>query len=317
MIEYIEMINHILSKGKWKDNRTGIRCLTVPHYHFSFDMSTDKFPLCTTRKLPIRSTAVELEGFLRGITDKNWYKERKCKYWDYWANPIAVQNEVSQQESILTQYNNDFNTGVIPDKKHIQEKENDLGPIYGYQWRSFNKTYPGQNEDDGDFHNYSDQIATILRSLKNNPNDRRMVCSSWNPNQQYMMALPPCHILHHLTVIDDELNLCWFQRSNDAVCGISQNITSYAMLLLLYCRYSGLKPGRLSGFLSDLHIYENHVEGVKEQVGREPRELPELDICHNEPFSFEDDKLQINWTYKDIALLNYDPHPPIKFDVAV
>lgn len=314
MEAYLNLVKKILKEGVERPNRTGINAITIPHYHFEHDMSSG-FPLCTTRKLPYRSTAVELEGFLKGITEKSFYQERKCKYWDYWGNPVKVDEEMTSLIAEVKQ------AGGYTDEEYrrqIQLAEQDLGPIYGYQWRSFNKTYKGQSEDDGDFHNYTDQLKNVLLSIKNNPNDRRQICSAWNPNQFHLMALPPCHILWKVNILGDKLHLCWFQRSVDTICGLSQNITSYAMLLLLLCKYSGYKPGKLSGFLDDVHIYVNHLDGVKEQLSRDPRPLPTLDIAHSNPFSFDKSgNLQVNWTHKDIALFDYDPHPAIKFEVAV
>lgn len=265
---------------------------------FRHDMS-EGFPLTTLRKMPFKSMCVELEGFIKGITDKTWYQERKCKFWDEWANPEATFYEYKKRE----------HDSSLPyqTKKEVQKELNDLGPIYGYQWRSFNKTYETQSEDDGDWNNYTDQLKSIVDKLKSNPYDRRMVCSAWNPNQMNMMALPPCHYAFTVVVYGNKLNLCWKQRSVDSVLGLPNNIASYALLQTLLCVESGLYAGELVGVLEDCHIYENQLESVKELLTREEKELPIVRICFpdNKEFSIFD------WTYEDIILENYNPHPKL------
>lgn len=313
-LKYQNLLRKILDEGIWRENRTGIKALTIPHYHIEHDMS-EGFPLLTTKKMSLRSIAVELEGFLKGMTDKTWYKERKCTIWNEWANPIAVKQTIDS----MAEYEGDADLhNDIFVKREIQCTENDLGPIYGYQWRSFNKTYKQtQNEDDGDYSTYTDQLKTIIETINKNPNDRRMVCSAWNPNQMSMMALPPCHILWKVNILGDKLHLCWFQRSCDTALGIPYNIASYALLQTLLCKNTGYKPGKLSGFLDDVHIYENHLDGVRIQLERNPYKLPTLDIAHYKPFELINNELMINWTYKDIALFDYVSHDSIKFDVAI
>lgn len=325
--QYNAITKKIITEGFRKENRTGVAAYTIAHCHLEHDMS-HSFPILTTRKLPIKSTLVELEGFLRGITSKKWFEDRKCSFWSYWCNPAKLYKRLCDWQN---KYANDYDTGKqlveasLTHEKEFQKEEDDLGPIYGYQWRNFDKHYlpyyTGGSEQG------SDQLKTILNSLHKNPNDRRMVCSAWNPNQQHLMALPPCHILWHITVINDTINLCWFQRSCDFQVGISANIVSYATLLLLLAKQSGLKPGKLSGFLSDVHIYENHLEGAKEQITRHSKqkfnpttdkwENPQLEITCDKPFEIIDNKLIVNWQASDCRLDNYDPHPPIKYEVAV
>lgn len=279
MKQYHDIVKHVLDNGIYKGNRTGIGTIASPNIHFSHNMSKG-FPLLTTKKIAWKTMAVELEGFIHGITDKRWYQDRGCRIWDEWHNPKS---------------NND----------------NDLGPIYGHNWRSFDKKY-------GDswlikilrlFLNSFDQFDYIVQTLKTNPNDRRMVCSAWNPNQLHLMALPPCHFAWVVTHIDGVLNLHWTQRSCDLFLGVPFNIASYALLLELLCKESNMKPGNLSGMLCDCHIYENHIEQCKEQISRESRELPTLEFIQWNGI--------YNWTHKDIKFHNYNPHPPIKAPVAI
>jgi thymidylate synthase len=278
MQAYLDIVNTVLTEGRWKGNRTGVRTLVVPNVHFSHDMN-EGFPLLTTKKMAVKAMAVELEGFIGGITDKAWYQERHCHIWDEWSNPKSDDN-------------------------------NDLGPIYGYQWRQFNAFYnkvsyhrvtPNQRS--------MDQLANIVEKLKNNPDDRRLVCSAWNPEQISQMALPPCHLLFVLTHIDGVLNLHWDQRSCDLMLGVPFNIASYALLLELLCKEANMKPGNLSGMLCDCHIYENHVDGAKEQVSRTPRQLPTIELLNWKDIW--------NWTHKDLKVNSYNPHPKINLEVAV
>lgn len=269
---------------------------------FRHDMS-EGFPLTTLRKMPFKSMCVELEGFIKGITDKSWYQERKCKFWDEWANPEVVEKKINNgilKTATSLEWKKQY-------RKVYQKELSDLGPIYGYQWRSFNKTYETQSEDDGDWNNYTDQLKSIVDKLKNNPYDRRMVCSAWNPNQMNMMALPPCHYAFTVVVYGNKLNLCWKQRSVDSVLGLPNNIASYALLQTLLCVESGLYAGELVGVLEDCHIYENQLESVKELLTREEKELPIVRICFpdNKEFSIFD------WTYEDVILENYNPHPKL------
>lgn len=278
MQAYLDIVDKVLTKGRWKGNRTGVRTLAVPNVHFSHDMS-DGFPLLTTKKMAVKAMAVELEGFINGITDKQWYKDRGCNIWNEWKNPS-------------------------------QHDENDLGPIYGYQWRRFDFPYTHLILEPAEPHiaNY-DQLNTIIEKLKNNPDDRRLVCSAWNPNDIPSMALPPCHLLFVLTHIDGVLNLHWTQRSCDLMLGVPFNIASYALLLELLCKDANLTPGNLSGMLCDCHIYENHIEGAREQVNRIPTELPTLELLNWNGIW--------KWTHKDIKIHNYNPQAKISLEVAV
>ncbi len=276
--QYLHLINDILQNGTLKENRTGVNTYAIAHSMIQHDMSKG-FPLLTTKKMWIKSISAELEFFIKGLTDKKWLQERNCSIWDEWCNPKQVPSNLTDLE-----------------RKTYQLHENDLGPIYGYQWRHFNGS---------DY----DQLKTIIETLKTDPNNRRMVCSSWNPLQMDEMALPPCHVLWHVTVIGNKLNLSWFQRSVDSFLGLPYNVASYAILLKLLAKESNLEEGILTGFLSDVHIYENHIKQAKLQLTRSNYDLPTLNIL-NFTNIFE-------WEYTDLELINYNYHPKIDADIAI
>jgi len=283
--EYFRLLTTILEKGKWKGNRTGVDCLTIAGFMFEHDMS-EGFPLLTSRKLPFKSTKVELEFFIKGLRSKKWLQDRGCHYWDGWCNPEIVP------------YANDEET------KKKMAVEDDLGLIYGTQWRDFHDPHADYSVFNG-----VDQLKNVVDTLKKNPMDRRMIVSAWNPLALGKMGLPPCHYGFQVTVIDGYLNLAWNQRSVDTCCGLPQNIASYALLLHLLAKESGLKEGKLIGFLMDTHIYSNHMDGVKKQLTQETFNLP----------SIKTDKFTsiFDWTYEDTILCDYKHGNPIKYEVAV
>jgi len=316
MRQYLDIVKNVLDNGVMKGNRTGTRALTTFCEIFRHDM-TDGFPLLTTKKMYTRGVAVELEGFIGGITDKKWYQERKCRIWDSWGNPEKVEQTIQDNESPFGGFI-DRNSELA---REIQKEEMDLGPIYGYQWRHFDEHYgdvPEQCEtlDGSGFdHDYNgvecgaDQLKNVINTLKTNPDDRRMVVSAWNPNQTHLMALPPCHYAFTLVHINGVLNLSWKQRSVDTILGLSFNIASYALLLLLLCREANLIPGELVGILEDCHIYENQIDGAKEQLSRSPLALPTVGLL----VPVESDFNIFNWTHNDIEILDYNSHPKIDF----
>jgi thymidylate synthase len=288
-LEYFRLLNLVLDKGKWKGTRTGVDCLTIAGFMFEHDMS-EGFPLLTSRKLPFKSTKVELEFFIKGLRSKKWLQDRDCHYWDGWCNPQKVP------------YAND------PETKLKMAAEDDLGLIYGTQWRNF--VEPGDYESrEGFAPEGVDQLDYIVKTLKTNPEDRRMICNSWNPLALNQMGLPPCHYSWQVTVIDGYLNLAWNQRSVDICCGLPQNIASYALLLHLLAKESSLKEGKLIGFLMDTHIYKNHLKGVSQQLNQETYSLANI---KTENFSSIFD-----WDHTQTILLNYKYSEPIKYQVAV
>ncbi|HQI46003.1 MAG TPA: thymidylate synthase [Bacteroidales bacterium] len=275
--DYIKLINRVLEEGQRKKNRTGVDTFSIFGAMLQFDMS-EGFPLLTTRRLPFKSTKVELEGFIKGITDKKWYQERGCHYWDEWCNPVKVP------------YGHDKDTLAK------MKNERDLGKIYGYQWRNFNSS------------GY-DQLKKVVDTLKSNPADRRMLVTAWNPCELNQMALPPCHFWWMVGVEGSRLNLAWGQRSVDCVCGLPANISSYALLLHLLAKEAGLEEGILTGQFVDTHIYVNHLDNLKIQQQILPKSLPTI---KTEKFTsiFE-------WSHEDTKLIGYDPHPKLDFEIAV
>lgn len=332
-MNYVQIIRNVLQNGVPKQaTRYDTNGNVIPVENgtigtfceiFEHDMSKG-FPLTTIRKMPWRSIRVELEGFIKGITDKKWYQDRKCGFWNEWANPAAVNMRLILEQTQLCKTNPDMKevvkkTTTRENIKGHQEKENDLGPIYGYQWRNFGKQYgdiPSHEwhteevvrfEECNGLIEGHDQFKTIVDKLRTSPYDRRMVCSAWNPNQAHMQALPPCHVLWNVVVYGETLNLTWFQRSCDSTHGLPSNIASYALLLTLLCEESGLKPGKLVGVLSDCHLYENTIAAAKEVASREENPLPSIKIKRKEDGSFS----IFDWQWSDVELIDYNPLPPI------
>ena len=281
MKPYLDIVKNVLKNGQWKENRTGKKALTIAGTMIQHDLRNG-FPLLTTKKMAFKSLRVELEFFIKGLRNKKWLQERGCSIWDEWCNPRLIPDSLTSEE-----------------RKKKQLVEMDLGPIYGVQWRNFSKPdEPG-----------IDQLKIVVDKLKKDPTDRRMVVSAWNPLAMSEMALPPCHVLFHLVVIGNVLNLTWFQRSCDLMLGIPFNLASYALLLELLGKEAGLIPGQVTGMLSDVHIYEDHVQGAKEQINRLPFELPILKTSNF--------KSIFDWSYDQTSILNYHSHPAISFPIAV
>lgn len=280
MKNYFDIVEKVMNDGTISHNRTGVDTLKIAGALFEHDMSKG-FPLLTTKKMAFKTMAVELEGFIKGITDKRWFQDRGCHIWDEWCSPWLVP------------YGHDDET------RARMKAEHELGPIYGKQWRKFNSSRKFQGID---------QLAKLVDMLKNNPNDRRMLVSAWNPCQLDQMALPPCHWGFQVTVTNGCINLLWNQRSVDVALGLPFNIASYGLLLLLLSIESGFKPGKLIGFLGDVHIYVNHLKGLEEQLSREPFDLPMVFIDWNGFFNFD---------HENALLVEYKHHPKIPFEIAV
>ncbi len=290
MKAYLDIVKKVIDNGVKVDTRTGIKAYTIAGAIFEHDMSKG-FPLLTTKKVPFRLISSELEFFIKGITDKKWMQDNNNHIWDEWAKPQ------------LAPYGHDEESK----KKMLEER--DLGPIYGFQWRHFNAPYEKYDTD------YSgkgiDQLKNIVETLKSNPRDRRMIVNSWNPIQFSEMALPPCHYSYQVTVIDGKLNLLWNQRSVDTMLGLPFNIASYALLLHLLAKEAGLKEGKLVGFLADVHIYENHMDGANEQLTRDVDKFP-LPTIETENW-----KSIFDWKYQDSKILNYQSYEKIPFAIAI
>lgn len=290
MKAYLDIVKKILETGVKKPTRTSIDEYAIAGAIFEHDMSQG-YPLLTTKKVPFRLVATELEFFIKGITDKQWLLDRNNHIWDEWANPQKAP------------YGHD------EESKKKMAAERDLGAIYGFQWRHFNAPYKNY---DSDYTNQGiDQLKKVVEKLKTDPNDRRMIVCAWNPCMLDQMALPPCHYLFQVTVIDGKINLMWNQRSVDVMLGLPFNIASYAILLHLLAKETGLGEGKLVGFLGDVHIYENHIEGAKEQLTRDTNKYP-LPTIRTKRFTSIFD-----WQATDTELINYQSYPSIKFEIAV
>jgi thymidylate synthase len=185
--------------------------------------------------------------------------------------------------------------------------ERELGPIYGWQWRNFGAQYTAHNAQPAG--QGIDQLCQLVQTLKTDPDNRRLIVSAWNPVDLSRMALPPCHYAFQVTVIDGKLNLSWNQRSEDVALGLPFNIASYGCLLHLLAKECSLREGRLVGFLGDTHIYVNHIDAIRLQLERQPRALPQIKT--------ENFTSIFDWHYDDTVIENYDPHPAIRFEIAV
>jgi thymidylate synthase len=290
MKAYLDIARRILAEGVRKQNRTGVDTLAIAGAMFEHDMAKG-FPLLTTKRTPFRLVATELEFFVRGLTDKRWLQERDNHIWNEWANPRRAP------------YGHDR------EATERMAAERDLGPIYGFQWRHFGAAYVDHATD------YAgcgvDQLRRVVETLRIDPNDRRMIVSAWNPTQLGEQALPPCHWAFQVTVIDGRLNLLWNQRSVDVPVGLPFNIASYGLLLHLIAKGAGLREGKLIGFLADTHIYENQVDGIREQLTRDPERYP-LPRVVTHPFTSLWD-----WTAGDSKVEGYESYPKIEFPIAV
>ncbi len=290
MKAYLDIVKNVLENGKKVPTRQGWDAYTIAGAFFEHDMSLG-FPLLTTKKMPFRLISTELQFFINGITDKNWLIERNNHIWDEWASPKKAP------------YGHDEAS-----KKRMLE-ERDLGPIYGFQWRHFNAKYESYDTD------YSgqgvDQLKRLIDTIKKNPRDRRMIVSAWNPPQLDEMGLPPCHYSFQVTVIHGKVNLLWNQRSVDTMLGLPFNIASYALLLHLIAKEAGLQEGKLVGFLADVHLFEKHLEGAKEQLSRDPKKymLPKIQT--------ENWKSIFDWKAEDTKVLDYQSYDRIPLPIAV
>jgi len=279
---YQDLVQRVMEQGIRKENRTGIDTISSFSEFYKVDLQ-EGFPLLTTKKVIFRSVVLELLWYLRGEDHIRWLRDEKnCHIWDSWANEDGY-----------------------------------VGPIYPVLWRRFPYEEYEEIGFEGNASNIRrtawvkkefDQLQYAIDQLKNNPNSRRIVVSAWHPGLLKKMALPPCHVMYIFNVSGDRLNLHLTQRSGDIALGIPFNLACYAALNMVVANEVGLKPGIFAHTIVDAHIYENHLEGLKEQLQRDPQPLPTLDI-KKKPI----DQL----TLEDFELKNYDPHPRIKFEVAV
>ncbi len=257
-------MQHVLNVGATKTDRTGTGTISVFGYQMRFDLS-EGFPLLTTKKLHTKSIIHELLWFLKGSTNIAYLKENGVSIWDEWA-----------------------------------DENGNLGPVYGYQWRSWPTSDGGK----------IDQISQVIEMIKKNPDSRRLIVSAWNVADINQMKLPPCHAFFQFYVADGKLSCQLYQRSADIFLGVPFNIASYALLVLMIAQVCNLKPGEFIHTLGDAHLYSNHLEQAKLQLTRDIRPLPKMKInpAVNSIFDFK---------FDDFELTDYNPHPHIKAAVAI
>jgi len=259
MKQYLDLLQHVLDNGTQKGDRTGTGTISTFGYQTRYDLS-EGFPMVTTKKLHLKSIIHELLWFLQGDTNIKYLKDNGVRIWDEWA-----------------------------------DENGDLGPVYGYQWRSWPTPNGGS----------IDQITNVINSIKNNPNSRRHMVSAWNPALVDDMALPPCHTMFQFYVADGKLSCQLYQRSADSFLGVPFNIASYALLTMMMAQVCGLEAGDFVHTFGDLHIYNNHLEQVNLQLSRKPKKLPIMKINPDITNIFD-------FTFEDFELVNYEYHPHIK-----
>lgn len=282
MKQYLDLVRNVLENGVRKSNRTGIDTLSSFSEFYKVDLS-EGFPLLTTKKVYFRSVILEMLWYLRGEDHIRWLRdEMDCHIWDDWA-----------------------------------DEDGYVGPIYPVMWRRFPYTETEEINFEGDASHLTktvtserefDQIERAIRMLKENPHSRRIVVNAWHPGLLDRMALPPCHVMFIFHVADGKLNCHLTQRSGDIALGIPFNLACYSALTMAIANEVGLEYGTFAHTIVDAHIYENHIDGLREQLKREPRELPRLEIA---------DKPVDELSLEDFELKGYNPHPSIKFEVAV
>lgn len=264
MNQYETLLQHVMQNGVDKSDRTGTGTKSVFGYQMRFNLE-DGFPLVTTKKVHLKSIIYELLWFIKGDTNIEYLKENGVSIWNEWA-----------------------------------DEKGDLGPVYGYQWRS----WPSSNGT------HIDQLAEVIQTIKKNPDSRRMIVSAWNVGDLNKMALMPCHAFFQFYVADGKLSCQLYQRSADIFLGVPFNIASYALLTMMIAQICDLKPGDFIHTLGDAHIYNNHFEQVNLQLTREPKAYPKM-ILNPSVKNIED------FVFEDFQLMNYEPHPGIKAPIAV
>lgn len=293
MLQYHALLQHIIDTGVWKDDRTGTGTYSCFGYQMRFNLQNG-FPLVTTKKLHLKSIVHELLWFLNGDSNIQYLSQNGVRIWDDWPYEKYRKSEQFGGEDIKQ-----FAVRIANDDSFAKQW-GELGPVYGYQWRS----WPAPNSES------VDQISNLIEQIKTNPNSRRLIVSAWNVPYIDSMALPPCHTMFQFYVLDGKLSCQLYQRSADVFLGVPFNIASYALLTMMVAQVCGLALGDFVHTFGDVHLYSNHVEQAKLQLSREPRPLPQMKIN-------ADAKNIFGFKYDDFELLNYNPHPHIAAEVAV
>jgi len=262
--QYLDLINHVINDGNNKSDRTGTGTRSVFGYQMRFDLK-NSFPLLTTKKIHFKSIIYELLWFLNGDTNIKYLNENGISIWNEWA-----------------------------------DENGDLGPVYGYQWRSWPSKTGGK----------IDQISYLIEQLKMNPDSRRHIVSAWNPSDVDEMALPPCHCLFQFYVSQGALSCQLYQRSADIFLGVPFNIASYSLLTIMIAKILNLKPGEFIHTFGDAHLYNNHFDQAREQIQRTPKTSPKIKILSSPDSIFD-------FQYNDFVLEDYNPHPHISAPIAV
>jgi thymidylate synthase len=271
MKQYLDLVRHILENGEKKEDRTGTGTISVFGYQTKYDLR-DGFPILTTKKILFSAVVWELLWFLKGSTNINDHLKEHTPIWNAWAN-----------------------------------EQGELGPIYGYQWRKWER-FVWDEKLKAYQKTHIDQIQAAIQMIKKNPQSRRIIVSAWNVADIDRMALPPCHAFFQFYVTNGRLDCQLYQRSADVALGVPFNIASYALLLSMVAQECDLTPGIFVHTLGDAHIYLNHIDGLTEQLKRTPKPLPQLKL---------NKKPVLEMTFDDISLLNYQFDPFIKFPIAV
>lgn len=283
-MQYINLVRQIIEKGQTKSDRTGVGTMSIFGAQMRFDLRKH-FPLLTTKRVFWRAVAEELFWFVNGCTDAKLLQAKRVGIWD---------GNASRE--------------FLDAQGHSARETGDLGPIYGFQWRHFGATYVDCHYDYTG--NGVDQLKDVIETIKSNPDSRRIIMSAWNPADLSKMALPPCHVMCQFYVHNGELSCQLYQRSCDMGLGVPFNIASYALLTVMIAHVCKLKPGDFIHTLGDSHVYMNHIEPLKEQLQRDPKPFPTVKITRE-----VSDITQ--FCTEDFLLEGYEPHGPIKMQMAV
>ncbi|WP_430533947.1 thymidylate synthase [Listeria rocourtiae] len=314
MKQYLDLEKFVLENGTQKGDRTGTGTISTFGYQMRYDLA-EGFPIMTTKRVPFKLVVSELLWFLHGDTNIRYLLEHNNNIWNEWAFERWVKSSDytgpdmtdfglrAESDAVFQAVYLDemarFKERILKDDAFAAQY-GELGNIYGKQWREW-RTSTGETID---------QLADLIEMIKTNPNSRRLIVSAWNPEDVPSMALPPCHTLFQFYVADGKLSCQLYQRSADIFLGVPFNIASYALLTHLIAREVGLGVGEFVHTMGDAHLYNNHIEQVKEQLAREPRALPRL-VLSEKPASIFD------FDVADVTLEGYNPHPAIKAPISV